>query len=225
MIAVLAALLLPALSSSKEHARRAGCLNNIRQFILATHLYAHDNEDQLPSGKSEYRNPEDSHIPVISTATRSNIIAFGGSPKILECPKLGKPYEGTGGWFYRDYGYVIGYNYLGGHQNTPWPKFREFAGWKSPQRLTDDSVLVLVTDINDWSPGYGKAFAPHGRAGAILIDDTSSSANPDLSSKDVGAKGGNVGYLDGSASWKPIDQMKPYRGSRLWGSGGCFALW
>ena len=51
MIAVLVALLLPALSSAKERARRASCLNNIRQFILATHLYAHDNEDQLPSGK------------------------------------------------------------------------------------------------------------------------------------------------------------------------------
>ena len=41
----------------------------------------------------------------------------------------------------------------------------------------------------------------------------------------IGAVGGNLGYLDGSVSWKPIGEMKPYRGSRFWDRDGCFAVW
>jgi len=129
-------------------------------------------------------------------------------------------------WYYRDYGYVIGYNYLGGHTNTPWPKFQGFLGWRSPQKADEDPSMVLVADLNDWSPGYAKTFAPHGRTGPILRDsDASNPADAGASPKDVGAVGGNIGLLDGSVEWKNISNMKAYRGSRLWGSGGCFALW
>ncbi len=226
IIALLASLLLPALVAAKERARRARCLNNVRQFTLAVHLYATDNRDFVPTGASENRNPEDSHIPVISGQTRSNLVAFGGSAKILECPGLGKPFGQTNGWYYPDYGYVIGYNYLGGHLDTPWPKFGEFTGWPSPQKTIDDPSWVLVTDLNDWSPGYGKTFAPHGWAGPILRDnDAGNESAAGASSQTIGAKGGNVSHLDGSVRWVPIAQMTLHRGSRLWGSGGCMAAW
>ena len=98
--------------------------------------------------------------------------------------------------------------------------------WRSPQKTTDDSSLVLVTDLNDWSPGYGKTFAPHGATGPILRDGESIDPSAaGASSRAVGGQGGNVGSLDGSVQWVAIDQMTPYRASRLWGSGGCFALW
>jgi prepilin-type N-terminal cleavage/methylation domain-containing protein len=226
IIAVLAALLLPTLANAKEKARRSHCQNNIRQFILAVHLYADDNEQSVPSGVSEVGDPMDSHIPVIPSATRSNLIHYGGTYRILECPGLGAPFGTPEGWYYRGYGYVLGYNYLGGHYKTPWPRFRAFSGWVSPQRLTDDPMLVLVTDANDWSPGYGKTFAPHGRSGPIGREGDFS--NPDaegVSSREIGAAGGHVGLLSGSVSWKPIKEMQPYRGSRLWGNGGCFAVW
>lgn len=41
----------------------------------------------------------------------------------------------------------------------------------------------------------------------------------------AGAQGGNVGLLDGSVSWKPINKMSVYRGSQMWGTEGCFGLW
>lgn len=224
IIALLAALLLPALSAAKERARRVKCMNQIRQLFVGAHLYASDNREWLPSGKSEYSDPEDSHIPVISGETRTNFIKYAGSAQLLECPGMGKPFGQPKGWYYPDYGYVIGYNYLGGHLNTPWPKFREYSGWRSPQKITDDSSLVLFTDLNDWSPGYGKSFAPHGASGPLLVDAEADSS-ADTSSKAIGAKGGNVGYMNGSVRWVPINQMKSYRASRLWGSGGCFAVW
>jgi prepilin-type N-terminal cleavage/methylation domain-containing protein/prepilin-type processing-associated H-X9-DG protein len=48
IIAILAALLLPALSRSKREAVRINCLSNLKQLVLAAHLYVGDNRDYLP---------------------------------------------------------------------------------------------------------------------------------------------------------------------------------
>lgn len=48
IIAILAGLLVPALSKSKERAQLANDLNNIRQVLIAAHSFAHDNSDSLP---------------------------------------------------------------------------------------------------------------------------------------------------------------------------------
>jgi prepilin-type N-terminal cleavage/methylation domain-containing protein len=48
IIAILAALLLPAVSRAKNHASKVTDLNNIRQVMVATHLYAEDDQDHLP---------------------------------------------------------------------------------------------------------------------------------------------------------------------------------
>lgn len=48
VVAILAALLLPALSSAKERARQAQCAGHLRQIALATTLYVDDQEDTFP---------------------------------------------------------------------------------------------------------------------------------------------------------------------------------
>lgn len=47
IIAILASLLLPALSRAKEKAQRTACINNFKQIGLGMHLYVDDNNDQL----------------------------------------------------------------------------------------------------------------------------------------------------------------------------------
>jgi len=48
VIAILAALLLGAVSTAKAKARAAQCLGNLRQWGLALHIYAGDNDDWMP---------------------------------------------------------------------------------------------------------------------------------------------------------------------------------
>ena len=48
IIAILAGLLLPALSRAKEVSKQTSCLNNLRQMGLATFIYADDHQDRLP---------------------------------------------------------------------------------------------------------------------------------------------------------------------------------
>ena len=229
IIAILAAMLLPALSSAKARGKRIACVNNTRQFLLATHLYANDNEQRLPSGASDSNTPDgvtDDAVPILSGLMYTQMVQYAGNYKVLGCPNLSPPFNTSTGWCQESYGYVLGYNYLGGHANTPWPVPANGEAWVSPQKLTENSSLVLVSDLNDWSPGYGKTFAPHGKNGPILAGgDYSNPGASGASSLAVGAVGGNVGLLDGSVSWRKARLMQIYRGSQQWGNSGCWAMW
>jgi prepilin-type N-terminal cleavage/methylation domain-containing protein len=228
IIAILAALLLPSLIGTKERARRVSCKSSMRQLILAVEMYGEDNEQIVPTGASN-KGADDDHLPVLSSFTSNAIISYVGSEKMVSCPSFADYFsqkQALRSFDEQEYGYIIGYNYHGGHTNTPWPAIVGTNTWTSPQRLTDEPTLVLVSEMNDWSPGYGQTFAPHRKNGPLLSSGDYS--NPDAngaSSAAMGAVGGNLGLLDGSVSWKPISQMRIYRGSQKWGNDGCWAMW
>ncbi len=230
IIAILASLLLPALSSAKERARRAACLNNIRQFIMAAHIYAGDNQDGLPRGETDNRNTNDTHTPILSTATRSNILQYASPLKVLDCPNLAKSFEKNEGWrVHPDYGIAIGYHYLGGHSNTPWrPVGGTTNTWISPQKTAEDPALVLVADLNVYAYSFQRILAPHTARGPVIREEVFFESHPEAYQQkpgDIGAQGGNVGLLDGSVAWKDIRRMRVYRGSQIWEEQGCFGLW
>lgn len=57
IIAILAAMLLPALNTAREKARRAVCINNLRQIGLAVAIYREDFGGRIPISVYEAQNP------------------------------------------------------------------------------------------------------------------------------------------------------------------------
>ena len=53
IIAILAALLLPALSAAKAKAHRIGCLNNLKQINLMFQMYTDDNQEIFPAHRNQ----------------------------------------------------------------------------------------------------------------------------------------------------------------------------
>ena len=59
IIAILASMLLPALSKAREKARAISCVSNLKQLALGNQLYANDSDDFLPP--ISYRGDDDTN--------------------------------------------------------------------------------------------------------------------------------------------------------------------
>jgi prepilin-type N-terminal cleavage/methylation domain-containing protein len=102
IIAILAALLLPALSKARERVEGISCLNNTRQLVLAWQLYTDDHEGFLPynlgmNGSSFRTNinwvnnvmtwdlsSDNTNLATITSASLGPFI--GGTTAIFHCP-------------------------------------------------------------------------------------------------------------------------------------------
>jgi len=201
IIAILAALLLPALTSAKEKARRVACVNNIRQAILSVHMYGMDSREFVPTGRD---NNGAWHSIRISSVSYSNLIAYTGNVKIMDCPNFtfGTQPRYDGRW-----GYLVGYNYLGDANSASWSRASTLY-WHSPRKTTESGTNYIIADANHW--GDVLLMAPHAKGGPFQVGGaTFTRARSGLLSDSMkaGAAGGNVGFLDGSARWINVHQM------------------
>lgn len=79
IIAILASMLLPALSKAKGKTQQIYCLNSMRQLVQATHMYSNDNQDGFP--------PIQAAMGSYETTWRSYLYRYvGDNPNLYDCP-------------------------------------------------------------------------------------------------------------------------------------------
>jgi len=142
IIAILASLLLPALSQAKERAKLANCQSNVRQMGLGVLSYADDWDGVMPTDKfwapnatcSEwFRQIAPNVVPGL-TDLRSH--------EISECPNhLSYPDQSSSSWSY-------GYNgFLMASWGSP-PTFYRASAIKRP------TTTIVLADHNDNDNNY-----------------------------------------------------------------------
>ena len=201
IIAILAAMLLPALSSSKEMGKRAVCKNNERQIILTMLMYSGDNRGKFPSG---VRDNLFEHFSFIHSDTYRYLQEVGSMPtNSITCPNKRDWYR-----FEPGVGHRLGYYFLYGHSTDEDTRDRDAvydgpAPWDSPNKDTDHPSWPMIGDvIEKGTVNPNVTSAPHGPAGPVR------SPNRQLPEPHViRSQGGNVGYLDGSVRWVPQVKM------------------
>jgi prepilin-type N-terminal cleavage/methylation domain-containing protein len=195
IIAILAGMLLPALSRAKETSRRAKCLNNLRQIGLGVTIYGDDNNDVLLQARyagDDYvqiclNPPEEKAAASVGLMVNTNSTVS----KIWTCPN--RP---TFPQYEAEYPqWVIGFQYFGGIKEwkNPAGKFPS----RSPVKGSlSQPTWVLAADANmkvDGKWGGGR--------------DTSFKNMPPHRSRSGLPEGGNQLYMDGSARWTKFEKM------------------
>jgi prepilin-type N-terminal cleavage/methylation domain-containing protein len=217
IIALLISILLPALFGVRKQAERTVCASKMRQLGQAVHMYAGENKGKVPTGKRDGDGYE--HCIFISAGTYDALSLYVGNRKstsgydaliaagqngetqidrFIGCPANVEenaqnqlPSRVVG------YGWLIGYDYLGGHSDFP-------NGWKSPKHTSDSSSLPLFSDFNDYSPPDGWVIISHRKkAGGGFFYPAGGARSP----INFDGIGGNVCSLDGSVVWKTLSDM------------------
>ncbi len=151
IIAILASLLLPALTRAREKARETVCINNLKQIGLGVILYADDNDSSLPlSGRNQAGGFRD-------------LISFGYmDPELWKCPSDPTTSIGRAGadylWSGSKRGEYYPYAWMKGgipsyiwHSKTGWWNAATSSWGNPPQKVTR-----LMRPENDMICGDGE---------------------------------------------------------------------
>lgn len=198
IIAILAAMLLPALATAKEKSKRISCVSNLKQVGLSVHMYGNEFQEKVPSGRD---NNGEWHSIRINRDTYTNLVRYTGNFKIMDCPNYS---FGTQSRFSGTYGFLIGYNYLC-DAKLPSSNVNDPFFWRTSTKLTDSPTNAIIADANHW--GDVLTMAPHCKSGPYLVNGATFT-RAGISATRAGTVGGNVGYLDGSARWSALRNLK-----------------
>ena len=192
VIAILAGMLLPALSKAKERARRAKCLSNLRQVGLAFEMYGLENDNKLPSHPSGGNG----WLWDLPLPTADIITDAGAERQILYCPSSSVKAVDLW-WEFSPINRVTSYIWL--------------IKRKGPPPLTDSDTRYL-TSLNHRDPSNTEvAFDWILSEKDTNFTKVPASTVPHIRTSHLENQrpaGGNFLYLDGSVRWRPFAEMK-----------------
>ena len=212
-IAILAGLILPALSSSRDRARLALCLGNIREVTLMHLFYADANGGYFcPAWDASFDSWESSANHrgpgILSRVVPDSSAAKG---RVFECPAAKTSLLLNPAWTARFAGYGMNYLLSFGTAAASPPNFRfcRIQSVKTPSRLVilaDAACFLAGTDgrpaptaflFNPSSGRGGYADFRHSKSCVAAFVDGHAAARTDFTSRPADASGweDRVGYL------------------------------
>lgn len=229
IIALIIAILLPALAGAREQARRALCSANQRQVFTLNTIYATNNRGQFISTNYENdrdgKNNQSNHVSWLGRTTvhyfvpsfdphapaegAGSLLPTIANPdeRLLYCPNRVENWrrddrQSPKGWI------RVGFYFIFGHYGPAYPPPNP---WKSPLSLTDNfdgAGTIVMCDIIEQGTGSPPITSgSHGPVG--LTFDTDAHLPTDL---DI--HGSNHTFLDGSVRWTALTTMRPHQALR-----------
>lgn len=190
IIAVLIAVLLPALNNARVQAKRVACLSQLRQIMLAMDLYAQQNKRTYPSRNAlSYGYPNEMWR---QSNGRYNLYEdfidpfLRGRDPVMLCPGMPDTVLSPNGTLEENF---AGYQYHVHPRNLYWQV--PWVDLSKPHRIRGRAPI--------WSCLAYEGGAPRVRTKAQIID------------RDTGRpKGFNSVFSDGSAQWVPFSEAERY---------------
>ena len=208
IIAILASMLLPALSRARAAAQAIKCTSNLKQFGLATHSFANDNDDYVPKLYTQDKYYNDSncqwferYLPYLGGPDYfpAGYKTSFTMPGVYGCPgdkPIGKAADGS----YRESSY--GYNWLCGYQFAGSGAPGTILGPRKLSSCEAPTIVVLLSDCDESTRYHEQKFFPgrhRGNDNMLAVDGHVDARRITL---------GTLSAADEKNYWYPMDTWK-----------------